>query len=328
LRAEGTVAALVGVLPLLAFTQVAERRLREAQASAAEGTELSRALGYENDETGLLGVQARIAALHGDADACREHADAALRRSVRNGVGWATTNARLALAELELGLGNPREALAHFDQIVITPVPPIVMTAVPDAIDAAVRAGEPARATEALERFAAWVPISRARSVRGMLARCRATLAEGDEAADLFESAPRATRPRDAAVRAGPHPAGLWGAAAPRPAQARGARPAPPGARDVRGPRGGPVGRARPRRAQRHRRERPQAGRLDDLTPQELRIAQLVAAGASNRDAAAQLFVSPKTVEYHLRKVFLKLGLSSRVELARVQLAEPDQGPD
>ena len=60
---------------------------------------------------------------------------------------------------------------------------------------------------------------------------------------------------------------------------------------------------------------------LDTLTPQELRIAKLVAGGASNRNVASQLFLSPKTVEHHLRKVFQKLGVSSRVELASLPLA-------
>jgi DNA-binding NarL/FixJ family response regulator len=57
------------------------------------------------------------------------------------------------------------------------------------------------------------------------------------------------------------------------------------------------------------------------LTAQERQVATLVRQGLSNRDAAAQLFLSPRTVDFHLRNVFSKLGLSSRAELAALQLS-------
>lgn len=59
------------------------------------------------------------------------------------------------------------------------------------------------------------------------------------------------------------------------------------------------------------------------LTPMELQVAQLVARGMSNKEAAAQCWISPRTVAFHLRNVFSKTGVTSRGELAQLGVAAP-----
>jgi tetratricopeptide (TPR) repeat protein len=191
-RHQGSLAGVSGAFPLVAVGELGEGRLAAASATISEGRDLARRLGAENDETGLMALEARILAQRGQEDECRELVATAMQRSLARGLGWATEQARLALAELELALGNPQEALEQLEQLDQEPLPPVALLATPDLIDAALRIGEPERARDGLERFEAWAPVSDAPLVKGLLARCRAVLTEDEEEAEhLFEEAVR-----------------------------------------------------------------------------------------------------------------------------------------
>ena len=85
--------------------------------------------------------------------------------------------------------------------------------------------------------------------------------------------------------------------------------------------------RARSELAATGERLRPAAVTRESLTPREMQVALAVAEGASNSETAAALYLTPKTVEYHLTRVYRKLGLRSRAELVR-QFARSDQSGD
>jgi DNA-binding CsgD family transcriptional regulator len=333
LRAKGTLAELAGIMPACAVAEVQDRALADAAVSCEDGLVLARQLGWVHAETVLLAVEARIAALRGDEETARAKAAEAQRRGLATGLVVGVQHAQLAVSELELGLGNAREALDHLDELDPNPFPPISVLSTPDYIEAAVRLGETERAAERVERFERFISLSHSPVRHGQLARCRAILAEDpDEAERLFGEALELHGGDVPFDRARTRLA--FGERLRRDQRRADARPHLRAALDAFEGLGTRLWAERARgelRATGETARKRDVTTIDDLTGQELRIARLVAEGATNRDVAAQLFLSPKTVEYHLRKVFLKLGVASRMELAKVPLGDPgdeDEGHD
>jgi DNA-binding CsgD family transcriptional regulator len=200
------------------------------------------------------------------------------------------------------------------------------MRCVADRVEAAVRIGEPERAAEAAQRLARWADTVRQPSASALKHRCRALLAADDEAGTHYETAlslhAEDDRPFERARTELLY--GEWLRRARRKSEARtqlgravdtfdllGARPWAERARAELTA----TGVAAPTR-------RPD-GPLAALTPQEAQIVRLAARGMSNRDIAAQLFLSPRTVGHHLYKAYPKLGILSRGELPALVGAEP-----
>jgi len=228
-----------------------------------------------------------------------------------------------ALGLLELGLGRPGEALDRL--LALTGPgghPGILLWAVPDLVEAAAWSGRPDRCAVVFERFQHWASSSGLPVPAAAAARCRGLLAYADEAAEHFTAALRhdhsAQRPFERA-----RTELALGETLRRMHRRSDARTHLRNAMGVFERLGASpwVERAcNELRATGETARKRDPSTVDQLTPQELQIARMAGGGVSNPVIAAKLFLSRRTVEYHLRKVFTKLGVTSRFELGNVDL--------
>jgi len=249
-----------------------------------------------------------------------------LTAAVSRGAGLALAATQSATALLYNGLGRYEEALAAAEQASEHPQELWSTPVLPELIEAAVRSGQPARAAEALDRLAETTRAAGTDWALGTEARSRALLGSNQAAEDLYrEAIDRLGRTglRTELARAYL----LYGEWLRRQRRRGDARDQLRAAYEIFVSAGAGAFAERVRvelratgeRAPKRTTERPEA-----LTAREAHIARLAGQGASNPEIAAQLFISPATVAYHLRKVFTTLGISSRSELATALLAQPE----
>ncbi len=322
-RMAGAVTMLPHPLATLSEVELHCGRLAPAYAAATEAVQIANEIGLDMDSSIALVVLARIEALLGFEDACRVHVMRALESSRRLGATSIENYAASVLGVLELSLGHPDRAIAHLAECARLEAAygvglPIAVPWNADLIEAYVRMGRCDDALRELETLEVQGRATGSRWAMATAARCRGLLADEDAYEDVLQRALEIHGDEDAFERArtelslgrrrrrsrhrasarivlrqalatfeslGAEP---WAEQARVELRAAGETPAPsPG------------------------------GSLMALTAQELQVALVVADGATNKEAGAALFISPKTVEFHLGNVYGKLNVRSRAELVR-----------
>jgi DNA-binding CsgD family transcriptional regulator len=328
LRAAGNLRELPFALTLQAAMECWLGAIPAAASHAAESLRLAEETGQPRSGGYAHAILAHVVALQGDEAACREHVRAA-EDSVLGGLALQAGTVRWALGRLELGLGRSEAALTHLAAIQDAGDAPLnALFSTPDLIEAAVSAGRlDQRCLDAYEHFVAWDRAAGGRWHRGVAERMRGLLDQDASSADACFA-----RSHEALGAAFPYDQArtrlAWGETRRRSRrrvdsrehlraalalfETIGARPWADRARDELRATGEIAAQS----------SRPG---LDVLTPQERQIAELVSGGATNRDIGDELFLSVRTVEYHLHKMFRKLGLASRHALARLVLEDAEE---
>jgi ATP/maltotriose-dependent transcriptional regulator MalT len=224
---------------------------------------------------------------------------------------------------LHNGLGRYADAMAAAEEATRDAIIYVSILVVPELVEAAARAGNTGVAAGALQRLAETTQPSGNDLALGIEARCRALLSEGETAEGLYQEAiDRLGRTQLRPDLARAHL--LYGEWLRRQDRRVDARHHLRTAYDMLAAIGMTAFAERARRelmatGEKVRKRTVEAP--DDLTAQEALIARLARDGLSNPEISAQLFISTRTVEWHLRKVYAKLGVSSRGQLRRVLAA-------
>lgn len=331
-RAANAMGLLGYTLGALSELETRTGRWSNASADGHEAILLAREAAQEGQLSYNLARLARLEAAQGKAEACRDHTAEAFELAAHNGFGSTYPFANSALGLLELGLGNPAAAIPHLEETgrrwaAIGFREPGRLEWQADLIEAYVRTGRRAEAEAALAElevsagaFRQAAPLTAVGALAlGHVERCRGLLGDGDGIDRAFGAAiawhESSTIPFEAART---HL--CYGEQLRRIGRRIDARRELHASLAVFEQLGAhPWSRmARAELAATGQKLRPAARRLDDeLTPQELQVALIVAKGATNKEAGAALFLTPKTVEFHLAKIYRKLDLRSRTELAR-----------
>ena len=326
-RTSGAAGTLAWVLQYVVDEELAVGRFATAEAYAEEGHRFAVESGQPSTACRHRGSLALLAALRGEEDRARRLADEVLRDASERGLHGTVASVYRTLGLLDLATGRAREALDHLESIGRDSVavhPGLLLTSVPELVEAAVRAGRPDRASAQYARFTSWAEATASPDLLALAARCGALLSSGPDVeagyVRALELHAGTESPFDRA-----RTELLYGQHLRRERRRTGARSHLRATQDVFHRIGATVWADRAgeelRATGETTRQRDESG-VTALTPQELRIATGVSQGSTNREIAAQLFLSPRTVDYHLRKIFTKVGVRSRTELARLLLAD------